>query len=97
MTEGKQIEDKWFYYPELRKHLAEVSLSDKNLPNNIQHLEDLFFFRYFYGQISKESNVYDRSISDYAPKTITEEALRIEMELVDSEHKFWKDLAPRNN
>jgi len=82
----------WIYYPELREHLAKVSLKDFNVPAHITHLDDLFFYRHFAGIITKESNVYDRSVADF--KTGAEarkETERIWLNLIETEHRLWID------
>lgn len=80
----------WIYFPQLRKEFAKISLTNAIIPSKIKTLDDLFFFRYFYGQIYKESNVYDRPISTYASgKELEKEAERIELSLIESEHDIW--------
>lgn len=83
----------WIYFPEIRKYLAQEKIQHANLPLKIKTLDDLFFYRYFYGQIYKESNVYDRQISVYKTgKEIEKEAERIEINLIESEHNIWISL-----
>jgi hypothetical protein len=80
----------WIYFPQLRKVFAKELLNNSNLPSHIKSLDDLFFFRYFYGQIYMESNVYARTISTYAKgKELETEAERIELSLIESEHDIW--------
>ena len=80
----------WFYFPEMRKCLAQEPLKQSNLPTYIKTYDDLFFFRYFYGQIYKESNVWDRPISTYTSgNEIEKEAERIEITMIETEHDFW--------
>ena len=80
----------WLYLPEMRKCLAQEPLKQSNLPTYIKTYDDLFFFRYFYGQIYKESNVWDRPISSYTSgNDIEKEAERIEITLIETEHDFW--------
>ena len=80
----------WIYFPELRKFLAQEKIQRTKLPLNVKTLDDLFFFRYFYGQIYKESNIYDRTISSYKTgKGIDKEAERIEISIIESEHDIW--------
>ena len=57
----------WFYYPEIRKTLATVSINESNHNSKIQTLEDLFFFRNFAGAITKESN----SENAFLPSDVT--------------------------
>lgn len=80
----------WIYFPQIRKVLAKEKLNNSSIPSNIKTLDDLFFFRYFHGQIYMESNVYERPISSYAKgKEIEIEAERIELSLIESEHDIW--------
>ena len=70
------------------KFLSKEKINNPNLPSKIKTFDDLFFFRYFYGQIYMETNVYERSIGSYAEdKEI--EAERIELSLIESEHDIW--------
>lgn len=80
----------WVYFPQIRKYLAQEKIQQSGLPAKIKTFDDLFFYRYFYGQIYKESNVYDRPISAYKTgKEIEKEAERIEISLIESEHDIW--------
>lgn len=80
----------WVYFPQIRKYLAQEKIQQTGLPAQIKTFDDLFFYRYFYGQIYKESNVYDRPISTYkTDKEIEKEAERIEISLIESEHDIW--------
>lgn len=84
----------WLYYKELRPFLAKESVSRAEIPSEIQNIDDCFFFRYFYGQIYKESNIYDRALVDYVEKeNLKAESNRIEVELIEMEHKAWLYLA----
>lgn len=84
----------WIYFPELRTALAKQKLQSNELPAKIKTLDDLFFYRYFYGAIYKESNVYDRAISAYVSGTeLEKEAERIELGLIEYEHDIWIGLA----
>jgi len=80
----------WIYLPDARKYLAQIKISKPGLPANIKTLDDLLFFRYFYAPIYKESNVYDRKISDYKyGEDIKKEAARFEILLIEIEHDYW--------
>lgn len=81
------------YFPDVRKYLAKELIQQNNLPAKVKTLDDLFFFRCFYGQISKESNVWDRPISKYkSGKEIQKEAEKIEIGIIETEHNLWKRL-----
>lgn len=80
----------WFYFPETRKTLAKVKIQDWTVPAYIKTVDDLFFFRYFSAEIYKESNLHDRSISDYCKgEEIKKEAERIELNIFELEHDTW--------
>lgn len=80
----------WMYYPQLRASLAQVKIQIKNVPE-IENLDDLFFFRYFSGQIIRESTYPARAISDYAHTKAEQlkESERIEMVLTETEIDLW--------
>ena len=92
---GKQTDLFWIYYPELRGILASKKVALKGEPL-ISTVEDIFQFRYFFSNIYKESNIYDRKISDYkSGNSIKDEAERIEMEIIDMEHDIWIGLTKK--
>jgi len=77
----------WVYFPEVRKYLAQEKVSNSSTPSNIKTLDDLFFFRNYSSIIYKESNVYDRKISDYKfGEDIQKEAERIEIDIIELEN-----------
>ena len=80
----------WLYYPECRYVFANADVF--NLFNDAQRrtYEDLFQKRYFSSYIIKESNVYDRSIKEYARNMdALAESERIKEELFLLEHDLW--------
>ena len=80
----------WLYYPECRYVFANADVF--NLFNDAQRrtYEDLFQKRYFSSYIVKESNVYDRSVSQYArDMDALLESERIKEELFLLEHDLW--------
>lgn len=80
----------WVYFPQARKYLAQEKTPHTKLPSHIRTLDDVFFYRYFYGQIYKESTVHDRPISAYkSGLEIEKEAERIEISLIECEHDIW--------
>lgn len=80
----------WIYFPAMRKLMAQVRPDRKVLPEKIKTLDDLFFFRYFFGEIYKETNIQDKPIKSYKTgKDIAREAERIELEIIESEHDIW--------
>ena len=80
----------WLYYPECRYVFANADVF--NLFNDAQRrtYEDLFQKRYFSSYIVKHSNVYDRSIGEYARgMDALAESERIKEELFNLEHDLW--------
>jgi gliding motility associated protien GldN len=90
---GKQTTLFWVYYPQLRNVLASEKFAVKNNPL-IATFDDAFQFRYFSSNIYKESTIYDKEIADYKTgNAIKEEAERIELGMIDSEHDCWIKLS----
>ena len=80
----------WLYYPECRYVFANSEVY--NMFNDAQRrtYEDLFQKRYFSSYIVKETNVFDRSIADYAQGLdALLESERIKDELFTIEHDLW--------
>jgi gliding motility associated protien GldN len=80
----------WLYYPECRYVFANADVF--NLFNDAQRrtYEDLFQKRYFSSYIIKESNVYDRSVVEYARGMDgLAESERVKEELFLLEHDLW--------
>lgn len=91
----KQTDLFWIYYPELRPILASEQLII-NGDTLISTLEDIFQFTHFSSSIYKESNVYDRKLSDYRTgNAIIEESQKIEMNLIDLEHDIWINMTAK--
>ena len=92
-TSMDTIDIYWVRFPALRKYLAAVNITNKSNSATIKTLDDLFFFRDFYGIIYKEDNIYNRSISDYKKgEEINKEAESIEINLIEMEHELWSNL-----
>jgi hypothetical protein len=81
----------WIYMPELREYLAQEKIQSKGFPAKVKSLDDLFFYRCFSGIICKESNIFDRKISDYKTEkqSILKEAERIGIGMIETEHDLW--------
>ncbi len=80
----------WLYYPECRYVFANAECY--NYENDAQRrtFEEIFQKRYFSSYIVKETNVFDRSISDYAQGIdALLESERIKDELFTIEHDLW--------
>ena len=80
----------WLYYPECRYVFANAEAFNPFNDAQRRTFEDIFQKRYFASYIVKESNVYDRKISDYARGVDgLLEAERIKDELFTLEHDLW--------
>lgn len=80
----------WLYYPECRYVFANAECY--NYENDAQRrtFEEIFQKRYFSSYIIKETNVFDRSINDYAQGLdALLESERIKDELFTIEHDLW--------
>ncbi|MBD79417.1 MAG: hypothetical protein CL840_10890 [Crocinitomicaceae bacterium] len=90
-TTGKKEKLFWVYYPETRVYLAYEKPEGVVLPEKIKSIDDLFFYRCFYGQIVKESNVKDLRIDEYkkSEEAILKEAEKIELRIIEAEHDLW--------
>jgi hypothetical protein len=87
---GDTLDLFWVYYPQIRKALAQEKLSNKICPFKTKTFEDLFFFRGYYGEITKEENAWDRTISAYKKGAeIKKEAEIIEIRIIEAEHNLW--------
>ena len=81
----------WVYFPDLREMLAKEEVF--NPQNDWQHYswDDLFAMRMFESTIYKESNVYDRNITEYASgKDALLESDRIKQHIFETEHDMWE-------
>lgn len=81
----------WIYYPDLRPIL--VKYEAYNTGNDAVRLswEDIFEGRFFASYITKESNVYDRVIQQYATGLdALFESDRIKQQLFEFEHDLWE-------
>jgi hypothetical protein len=79
----------WVYYPWIRSYLSKNKIEEKNIPLKIKTLDDLFFYRFFCGEIYKESNIYDRGLPDYLN---SKESERVKINLIEKEHDIWISL-----
>ncbi len=80
----------WVYFPEARAVLAQSEVYNRH--NDVHRLtfDDVFWKRMFSSTITKESNVYNRKISQYkAPLDAVLEAEKIEEEIFNLEHDLW--------
>jgi gliding motility associated protien GldN len=82
----------WVYFPEARKILskAEVFNHRKNDAARLTY-DDIFHKRFFSSRIVKESNKYDRKISEYKEGIdALLEADKIKEEIFNIEHDLWE-------
>ena len=80
----------WVHYPSARSVLARHKAIASNNVAATTTWEDIFEQRYFASYISKESNVYDRRLSDYLTGVdLLMEGQKIEDELFNREHDLW--------
>lgn len=80
----------WIYFPEARRVFAQSEVYNRH--NDVHRLtfDDVFWKRMFASRIIKETNVYNRSISDYkAPMDALLEAERIKEDIRNYEHDMW--------
>lgn len=81
----------WVYFPEIRKFLANEIIQQKERPSKIITFDDLFFYRYFHGNIYKETNLLsNKPLKSYIPADeLEKEATRIQIDLIENEHDAW--------
>jgi gliding motility associated protien GldN len=80
----------WIPYAALRSMLATKEAF--NPQNDSQHYswEDLLEMRYFQSYIYKESNVFDRNITEYTAGIDAQlESERVKQEIFEKEHDLW--------
>ncbi|MEX2596980.1 MAG: gliding motility protein GldN [Salibacteraceae bacterium] len=80
----------WVYYPEARYVFVKSEVFNRSNDVERRTYEDIFWKRQFGSFITKESNVYNRSISEY--ETGLEaliEAENIKQEITNMEHDLW--------
>lgn len=80
----------WIYYPDLRPILAKYRVFNNQNDATTMSWEDLFEARIFASYITKESNVHDREIKNYATGIdALLESDRIKQEMFEFEHDLW--------
>ena len=80
----------WVYYPDLRPILAKYEVFNPNNDAVRLSWEDLFEARMFESYISKESNVHDRNIQEYATGIDgLLESDKIKQKMFEFEHDLW--------
>ncbi len=81
----------WFYYPDARQILANSKIYNEYNSFQNMSMDELFLNRLYTSTFIKESNMQDRSISDYnsTKRDRLLEAERIKEELRNYEHDLW--------
>ena len=81
----------WIYFPEWRQFFANNEVFNVDNDAERRTYEDVFWKRQYNSQITRESNVYDRKISDYA-KGIDAllESERVKNDIFKLEHDWWQ-------
>lgn len=88
-VKGKQ-EMYWIYFPQLRDVLVNYKAFNRFNNTDILSYDDVFMKRMFSSYVYKESNSYDRKITDY--KTGMDamiESQRVKTDIMDFEHDLW--------
>jgi gliding motility associated protien GldN len=81
----------WLPFDSLRQLLTRYEAFNPQNDGPRMSWEDLLTMRMFESTIYKESNVYDRSIQEYATGTdALLESERISQELFEKEHDLWE-------
>jgi gliding motility associated protien GldN len=80
----------WIYFPDARKFLAKAPVFNRKNDAEYMSYDELFAKRMFSSYVYKESNVYNRNISDY--KTGMDALLEsedIKNDIFEYEHDLW--------
>jgi gliding motility associated protien GldN len=81
----------WIYFPEARNVLAKAQMYNRFNDAEKRTYDEIFWKRMFSSYIYKESNVFDRRISEYAEGLdALFEAERIKTNLLNFEHELWE-------
>lgn len=80
----------WIYFPEARFVFANAEVFNRFNDSERRTFEDIFWKRQFGSYITKETNVYDRKISEYKMNLdALLEAERIKNDIFIYEHDVW--------
>lgn len=81
----------WIYFPEARAILAKAQMYNRFNDAEKRTYDEIFWKRMFSSTIYKESNVFDRRISEYAEGIdALFEAERIKSSILNFEHELWE-------
>jgi gliding motility associated protien GldN len=86
-----EVSQFWVYFPACRPFFAKHEVFNTKNDSERRTFEDIFWKRQFSGTVTKESNVYDRSIDKYA-KGIEAllESDRVKSDIFRFEHDLWQ-------
>lgn len=80
----------WVYFPELRYLIQNYFVYNRKNDAMRMSFDDLFWKRMFNSYVKKESNVFDRMITDYVTGTdALLESEKIKLEMQNIEHDMW--------
>ncbi len=81
----------WFFFPQLREMMAEIEVYKRFNDAARLSFDDIFLKRMFTSYITKEENVFDRSINQYTKGLdALLEAERIKGEIFEFEQNLWE-------
>lgn len=81
----------WIYFPEARSVFAKAEVFNRFNDAERRTYDDVFFKRLFGSYVYKESNVYDRKISEYAlGMDALLESERVKDDIFKLEHDLWE-------
>lgn len=80
----------WIYFPQAKKYLAKYRVFNQKNISDYSTFDDVFTRREFGSYIVKESNVYDRFVTDYCKGVdALLESDRIKNDIFKFEHDLW--------
>ncbi len=80
----------WIYFPELRYIIQNYFVYNRKNDAMRMSFDDLFWKRMFSSYVKKESNVFDRIITDYVEGVdALLESEKIKKEMMEIEHDMW--------
>ncbi len=81
----------WVYFPDVRGLLSKAEAFNFQNDSQRRSFDDIFQKRLFNSYVMKESNVYDRRISEYAQGVrALQESDRIKEMIINFEHDMWE-------
>jgi gliding motility associated protien GldN len=81
----------WVYFPDARRVLSQAEVFNRQNDAERWSYDDFFHKRMFNSYVMKESNVYDRRVSEYAQGIkALQESDRIKQMIINVEHDMWE-------